>query len=124
MTFYASMAAVTLAQIADKGRDITLIQPLTQPIWNPITGRMTDATASTVTVKAVVTDVTTREVNDTLIKAGDRWYLIAASSVDFEITQSSKITDGTQDYNVVSVNTIKPADTDILYKLQCRLVGE
>jgi hypothetical protein len=121
MSIYTSLAAVSLAQIADKGRDVVLMQPTTQPTWNPITQRMTDATVITVTVKAVVVDVSLREVDGGLIQAGDRWFLIAADGLS--ITPSSKITDGSQDYAVISVNEIKPADVAILYKLQCRLIG-
>lgn len=116
---YTRLASVALAQIADKGRNVTFVTPGTGT-YNPGAGTYTETAATEATVKAVFTAYSLKDVDGENIRADDKQCLIAASSLSAEPTTKNKIKEGSTVYEVVSVETVQPGDTPILYKLQVR----
>lgn len=116
--FYTRMAQVTLAQIADKGRTVTLVTPGADT-YIPGTG-LTVGTPTEQTPKAVFVDYKAKDVDGTVIRAEDKMCLIAASALNAEPTTADKIKEGSTEWAVVNVKVVKPGDTAILYRLQVR----
>ncbi len=134
---YTELAAIATELIADNGRDVVLTKKsrtISDPAkpWrgNSITP------VGTVTVKAIVFDVTdeqlsiegdtgTDERNRDLILRGDKQALIAESSLAAAIAKDlvgyDTFTDGTQIYQIVNVETVKPGPTTIVYIMTLRI---
>jgi transketolase C-terminal domain/subunit len=104
------MAALALAQIADKGRTVTL-----RTETNSGTGYDPTISNSDASIKAVITKFTASEIDGTLIQANDKRLITTT-----EITAQQLIIDDGIEYEVINVDEIKPGDTAILYKAQIR----
>lgn len=119
MTFdYSNIAETAVAQINDKGRDVSLVRH-TDGTLNIDTDTISGDSDTTVTVRALITNFNKRDVAAGLVEVGDLQVIIAASGVT-RPTTNDKITDGGLTYTIVTVSEIKPGDTAILYKLQVR----
>ena len=116
---YTRLAATALSQINDKGRTVTLSTPGSD-IYAPGSGTFTAGTPVTQTAKALFTEYSLRDIDGELIRTDDKECLIAASSLTGEPTAKDKIIDGSTEYSVVRVETVKPGDTALLYKIQVR----
>ncbi len=119
MSFYARMAITALEQIADKGRIVTLVSQGSNS-YDPAAGTFTRGTEAEQSVRAVFASYKAADVDGELIRAEDKYCLIAASSRTGEPTTEDKIKEGSTEWSVVRVDVVKPADTAILYKLQVR----
>lgn len=118
MTFnYAGLAATALAQIADKGRNITL-RRVTEGSYNPATDTIPDASVANETVKALVRNFSQRELVEGLIIKGDKEVIVASSGLT--IPEMNDIIVDNDQFRIVNVLEIKPGDTSMLYKLQVR----
>lgn len=115
---YSSLASVSVAQIADKGRNVTY-RIATQGTYDPQTDAITSQSTSTKTVKAVIINARQNEIDGTLIKKGDKFALIADDSLTFTPKTNDVIFDG-DEYTVKNIKTVKPGNTVLLYKLQLR----
>jgi hypothetical protein len=111
---YDRFAQLALNQIADKGRDITLLSRQ-RGGYNPLTNTMADASDTTRTVKAVFTDYKAKEIDGTVIKTGDKRCLIAGAVDGKEI-----LIDGADQYAIINIEAVQPGDTLILSKVQVR----
>lgn len=114
---YAKIAKAAKDQIADKGRSVTISRGGDD--FDPSTGIM-GGTATTTVVKAVVSGFKTHQIDGTVIKAGDKMFLIAADGLTIKPDESDKIVDGAETYQVQNVEAVQPGDTALLYKVQAR----
>lgn len=120
MTFdYSGLAATSVSQIADKGRDVTLTYKSTN-IYDPQTDTNAEDSSTTQTVRMLITNYNKREIDGTLIKNSDRQGLLANDSLTRAPAQGDTVTDGTEVLTVKNIEEIKPGDTVLLYKLQLR----
>lgn len=117
---YSRLAASSIAQIADKGRTVSLVYK-TQGTYNPATGTFSGQTSTTQSVKMLITNFNKTEIDETLIKSGDRLGLLAPQT---DLTRApktaDKVTDNSETFTIVGIEEIKPGDTVLLYKLQLR----
>jgi len=116
---YTKLAAVALSQIQDKGRTVTLTTPGVD-VYNPAAGTFTPGTATTQTPKALFTNFTLKEIDGDLIRSDDKKCLIAATALTAPPTNKDTITDGSDVYQVLPIEQIKPGDTAIVYILRLR----
>lgn len=120
---YSGLSAVAIAQIADKGRDVTFVYK-TQGTYNPATDSFSGQTSTTQTVSMVITNYRKTEIDETMIKSGDRLGLLAPQT---NLTRAPEtgdsVTDGSETFSIVAIDEIKPGDTTLLYKLQLRRGG-
>ena len=117
---YSNLAATTLAQIADKGRTVTVRSPGVTQAYNPANDTYTAGTDVDVTAKALFTKFSSKDIAGDVIRATDSRVLIAASALSAAPDTDDKIIDNSTHYNVINVETVKPGDTAILYILQVR----
>lgn len=119
---YSRLAATSSAQIADKGRSVSLVFE-TQGTYAPATDTFTGQTSSSQTVKMVITNYRKNEMDETMIKIGDRQGLLAPDNLLRAPKTGDTVTDGAETFAIVSIEEIKPGDTTLLYKLQLRRGG-
>lgn len=120
MTFdYSSLNNVAIAQIADKGRAVTLTYK-TQGAYSAGSDSFTGQTSTNQTVRMLITDFKHTEIDETLIKTGDRLGLLANDSLTRAPKTGDQVTDGGETFTVKNIKEIKPGDTVLLYKLQLR----
>lgn len=114
---YSGLAAVSIAQIADKGRAVSLVYK-TQGTYSPATDAFTGQSSTTQTVKMVVLNFKRSEIDETLIKTGDKRALLAPQT---DLTRAPKtgdqVTDGSETFTIKNVEEVKTGDTVLLYKL-------
>lgn len=115
---YAGLAAVTIAQIADKGRAVSLVYK-TQGTYSPTTDALTGQASTTQSVKMLITDFKRNEIDGTLIKNGDKKALLAPDNLTRAPKTGDQVIDD-ETFTIESVNELKPGDTVLLYKLQLR----
>lgn len=115
---YSSLAATALRQIADKGRNVTLRRDAAGT-YNPASDTFTAGDEDNETVKAVITDYHDRQIDGEIIMRGDRRAIIAASGLTAP-DKGDVIVDGSDQYRIINIETVKPGDTALLYKLQVR----
>lgn len=120
---YSGLTATSIAQIADKGRAVSLVFK-TQGTYTASTDSFSGKTTATQSVSMVITDYNKNEIDGTMIKTGDRLGLLAPQT---DLTRAPKtgdsVTDGGETLSIVNVLEIKPGDTTLLYKLQLRKGG-
>ena len=114
---YSAIQSIALAQIEDKGRDITY-RTVTSGTFNPATGANTGASSSDATIKAVFTNVLEDTVDGDIVRRSDKVVIVSAS--DVTPTKQDKIVDGSDVYQIINIDEIKPGDTALIYKLQVR----
>lgn len=120
MTFnYTALANVAIDQIADKGRSVTL-KHVNSGVYDPQNDTNGSDASTTQTVKMLFTKFKSSEVDDTLIKRSDVLGLLATDSLTASPKTNDKIVDDNIIYTIIDVDTIKPGDGIILYKLQLR----
>ena len=117
MSIYDSIAATALKLISDKGRNVTY-RAFTTGEYNPATGSVSGEATTDTTVKMVVTRVVTQNIDNSTLQRGDRLVLVGAGTIT--PNEKDRIVDGSDTFQIISVEEIKPADTPIVYKLQVR----
>jgi len=108
---YSNLASTSVRLINKFGKSI-LKRTITNSgdEWNP-----TQVNVDT-SIDGVVTAYGLNEIDGTLIKSTDK-KLLTTSLID----TSDKIVDGAIIYSVVSVSTVEPSTTALLYKIQLRV---
>jgi len=119
VSFYANLAVTVRRLLAQFGADATLTRTTTGA-YNPVTGTASQTTTA-YNCQAVRDDYALREVDGTMIKAGDRRFYISVQ--DMVMPQpADTITFGGRTYVVVTALSIDPALTAVLYDVQARWV--
>ena len=108
MTIYSRLSATSERLITAYGKDVELVTETNSgTAYNPT------QTESSVTVKAVVSDVNLNASNNDSVQIGDKQFLIYYTGT---ITPDMIIRDGA-DYQIIAINTIQPASNIILYSV-------
>jgi len=110
---YANLAALSERLIRENGRDALLISETnTGTDYQPTISQMSE------TIKLVQSSFDKNDNNDFLLAAHDVKFLVSS---DFTLSNKQRIETNGQQYSIVAVKEIKPADTSILYIVQGRL---
>ena len=108
MTIYSRLSATSERLITAYGKDVKLITKRNSGYaYDPT------QTESSVTVKAVVSDVNLNASNNDSVQIGDKQFLIYYTGT---ITPDMIVRDGA-DYQIIAINTIQPASNIILYSV-------
>ena len=110
-------ATAKVTQIPGIGVNVT-VRRVVVGSYNTTTGVIGETTTDT-TVKAVFTDVNQREVND-LIQSDDRKCVIASADLSNIPTTADRIVYSGTSYQIIRVQTVSQAGTDISYTLYLR----
>lgn len=113
---YSGLKNTAIAQIADKGRDVTFIYT-TQGAYSAASDGFTGKTSSTQTVKMLITNFKRKDRDAELVKSGFRLGLLANDALTRAPKTNDQVSDGGETYTVHQVEEIKPGDTVLLYKL-------
>lgn len=117
MSFYTQLAAAAKREIEAKGRSVTL-RSISRS-YNPATDIYTP-TNSDVSVIGIFTDYTQFEIDGDVILKGDKRLIIAGDSVTVAPSLEGIVIDDSLNYKIMNVETVRPAATVLLYKLQLR----
>jgi hypothetical protein len=119
MSFYSEMADLAKEQIEENGRPV-IFRHNNEGVYNSSTDTFTGAGTVDENVTALFTDFKQTEIDGTVIIRGDKKVLIASSSLASPPASNDIIIDGAYHYKVIPMDTIRPGDTPIIYKLQVR----
>lgn len=108
MTIYNRLAITSERLIASFGKDVKLITKK-----NSGTAYDPTISESSVTVKAVVSNVNAKASNNDLVQQGDKEFMIYYTGT---ITPDMVIRDGV-DYRIIDINTLQPASNILLYSV-------
>lgn len=111
---YSSVIKTASEQIGQFGRDV-VIKRVSEVMYDFVTGENNWGATSQETVKAVQTDYKEEQIDGSIVKRGDKMFLISANGI---VPPSTN--DLIDDWKVVNVNEVKTGDLPILYKVQVR----
>ncbi len=110
---YGNLAALVERLIRENGRDASLITET-----NTGTDYQPTVSQSSETIKLVQSSFNALDNNDFVLQAHDVKFLVSS---DFTLTAKQRIETNGQQYSIVALKEIKPADTSILYIVQGRV---
>ena len=124
MTFYARLQSTADKMLKGKGQSITLTK-ITAGTYNPATGGFTGAGTSTQTAYGAIFDYGTKQIDGTLIKAGDKQLLLSAFKTDGSALTAPVLGDtvsiGGVVYTLVEpLKEVNPAGTVVMYEVNLR----
>jgi len=124
MTFYTRLQNTAQKLLKGKGQTLTLTK-VTAGTYNPATGAMTGTTTSTQTAYGAVFDYGTKQIDGTLIKAGDKQLLLSAFKTDGTALTAPVLGDtvsiGGVVYTLVEpLKTVGPAGITVIYEANLR----
>jgi hypothetical protein len=117
MALAQSLRKVASKLMAEFGGDTT-VRIITLGAYNTTTGAITETTADA-TIKGVLEDVSTREVNE-LVQAGDKRLMIAAADVAATPSTADRVLINSISHQIIRVDTIEQDNTPIVYELLLR----
>ncbi len=124
MTFYARLQATANRLLKGKGQSLTLTK-ITAGTYNPATGGFTGAGTSTQTAYGAIFDYGTKQIDGTLIKAGDKQLLLSAFKTDGAALTAPVLGDTVSIGGVVftlvePLKEVNPAGTVVMYEVNLR----
>lgn len=124
MTFYARLQATANRLLKGKGQSLTLTK-VTAGTYNPATGGFTGAGTSTQTAYGAIFDYGTKQIDGTLIKAGDKQLLLSAFNTDGAALTAPVLGDTVTISSVVytlvePLKTVGPAGITVIYECNLR----
>ena len=122
--FYNRLAATAKKLLKGKGQSLTLTK-ITAGTYNPATGGFTGAGTSTQTAYGAIFDYGTKQIDGTLIKAGDKQLLLSAFKTDGAALTAPVLGDtvsiGGVVYTLVEpLKEVNPAGTVVMYECNLR----
>jgi len=125
MTFYARLQATVNRLLKGKGQSLTLTK-VTAGTYNPATGGFTGAGTSTQTAYGAIFDYGTKQIDGTLIKAGDKQLLLSAFNTDGAALTDPVLGDtvsiGGVVYTLVEpLKEVNPAGTVVMFDCNVRV---
>lgn len=117
MTLSSPLRKIASKLMAKFGGEVSIRRMVTG-VYNPTTGTAS-VTASTITIRGVLENVSEREVND-LIKGTDRKLTIAAADLTFEPTVADQVTVGGRILQTIEVRRIEQDNTAIVFEIFLR----
>lgn len=115
--FYDNMAATASRLIGKYGQAIS-IKRTTGGTIDPVAGTVTAGTASTLTTTGILQRYPDSLIDGTRILTSDRLAILAPTTAP---TLTDKLTFGSKDWAIVSIQTANPAGTPLVYFVQVRL---
>jgi hypothetical protein len=110
------MLAESVAHLLQEyGSNLTVTRP-GAATYNPATGILTSAAATTYTVQGVFINYEDRNVDGTVVRAGDRRLLVSTIGT----TGTPQIDDAVGGLKIVDVRTIAPSGVPIAWACQVR----
>ena len=124
MTFYARLQSTADKMLKGKGQSLTLTK-VTAGTYNPETGGFTGAGTSTQMAYGAIFDYGTKQIDGTLIKAGDKNLLLSAFKTDGAALTAPVLGDtvsiGGVVYTLVEpLKEVNPAGTVVMYECNLR----
>jgi hypothetical protein len=124
VTFYARLQNTAQKLLKGKGQSVTLTK-VTAGTYDPATGGFTGAGTSTQTAYGAVFDYGAKQIDGTLIKAGDKQLLLSAVKTDGTALTAPVLGDtvsiGSVTYTLVEpLKEINPAGTIVMYEVNLR----
>ena len=124
MTFYTRLQNTAQKLLKGKGQILTLTK-VTAGTYNPATGAMTGTTTSTQTAYGAIFDYGAKQIDGTLIKAGDKQLLLSAFKTDGTALTAPVLGDtvsiGGVVYTLVEpLKTVGPAGITVIYEANLR----
>lgn len=116
---YSSIAQTALAQIADKGKDISILYK-TKGHYNPQTDTRSRDLKKKVPARGLFTEIRASLIDGTIIQRGDKFLLLAAQAVDKPSLGDIIYTADGEEFLVKNVETVSPGNLDVLYRVQVR----
>lgn len=110
---YAGLAATAERLVRENGKDALLISET-----NTGTDYQPTIIQTSETIKLVQSQFSKNDNNDFVLEANDMKFLVSSA---FTLTTKQRIETNGQQYSIVALKEIKPADTSILYIVQGRL---
>jgi len=117
MSFYEGLAATASKQLLDKGRPL-ILRRLGVPTNDPISGSVTQLPPVDFTVNGVLVGYKDHLVATDLVQRGDRRAILEAGVVT-PSKDDQLIVEG-RAWTIIDVDTVSPAGTPVLFKLQVR----
>jgi len=124
MTFYTRLQATANRLLKGKGQSIVLTK-ITAGTYNPATGGFTGASTSTQSAYGAVFDYGAKQIDGTLIKAGDKQLLLSAFKTDGAALTApvlgDTVTIGSVVFTLVEpLKEVNPAGTVVMYEVNLR----
>ena len=107
-------------EIEENGRQIILQTPNTTSGTGPVFDRNRNNDQGEPTeevIWAVATNFENELVDGAIIRTTDQQFLISGLHT---VNQSMKIVDGSKTYNILNIESLRPADVAIIHTLHCR----
>lgn len=101
--------------LEDFGQDLTLTRAGT-PTYNPATGTVTNASGTTISVRGVFIYFRREEIDNTVVKMGDRRLLVTADGA----TGAPSIGDIVSGHKIINVRSFAPNGTVVAWDCQVR----
>lgn len=114
--FYTRMAATASKLLNKFGGTVTVVRNVGGSV-NPVTGAVTPGSNTTLTAKGLISRFDDSLIDGTRIKSSDRLLMIDNT---FEPAMTDKPTIASQNWTIVEIRTIKPANVAVMYALQVR----
>jgi hypothetical protein len=124
MSLYTRLRNTANRMLKGKGQTITLIKQ-SAGSYNVSTGAVT-VTASTLYAYGAIFDYGTKDIDGTLIKAGDKQLLLSAYSTTTGTLLTApavndKVTVAGITYTITQIKTIAPGGTTVIYDCNIRV---
>lgn len=119
MSLASDSAAEVLAALQYAGSSMTLTRT-TPGAYDNATGATGSASSTNYTIQAVMTNYRDALIDGTLILAGDRKALIAASGLAITPAVGDRIVNGSETSEIVKSSEIAPNGTPVAYIAQVR----
>lgn len=118
---YSRIEQAAIDQIYSKGRDVSYVyvDPGTLNVTNDTIG---GAGSTSQTVKMLITDYNRKDIDGSMVKAGDKIGLMANSELSGNPKTGDRVEDG-EIWEVMHIQTVKPGSTLLFYRLQLRRGG-
>lgn len=114
--FYTRMAA-TASKLLDKyGADVSVVRVESGSV-DPVTGVVTEGNTLTLKAKGLINKFDDKLIDGTRIKASDRVLIMNNAFVPL---MTDRPTVGGQNWTIVEVNTVQPANVPVVYMVQVR----
>lgn len=110
--------ALKAARAAGAVRDVTL-KKTAQGSYSTATLAST-GTSTDYAAKAVLWEYELREIDGSVIRRGDKRYIVFADGLSVSPAPRDRLTDGSETYEVIAVDTVPAGDNTAIYIAQAR----
>lgn len=116
MSFYSDLAVDAAGLIEEFGQPMLLSRTV-PGAYNPTTGSSAVSVASVVTATGLAFDYEFKNVDNKLIRQGDKQVYLSVSGLDMAPTIDDNLAFGGASYTVKSVKELSPAGIVVMYEL-------